>query len=456
MGSVKEDFKEHIEASLELLRDRCFSLIRLLRETWPLLLLLVIIAGMVIWLAKPAPPRHVVIASGVNGSSADLFAKEYAEFFRQHGIFLEILPTSGSRENIARLLDQKNSIHVAFVQGGLLKPEEAKELLSLGSIGYDPLWFFHRGPISKEFNGVEALKTNKVAIGPPGSGTNALTRHIMKLNGISVGPNILEIPFIDAAGAIQRGEIDGMIIVDSLDALVRTLLYSPAVHLVQFTRVPAYTKQLHFIEAVQIPMGSIDMAKNLPPEDVQTIATTLNLLIGKNLHPAIQMLFMQAMTKVNGRESFFSQAKEFPSYKDPAVPESEIAQRYYQNGPPFLMRYLPFWLAEFIDRMSILLMPLIAFAYPIISSMPNFRRQRILKRLQQQYGKLKFLESEIINNYEPVRRDEYIQRLDVLERDVVSLKVPQSFAENYFQLRSNIDFVRGILNRLETDQKKTH
>lgn len=115
-----------------------------------------------------------------------------------------------------------------------------------------------------------------------------------------------------------------------------------------------------------------------------------------------------------------------------------------------MMHYMPFWLAEFINRMFVMLMPLIALAYPIIRSMPNFRRQRILNRLRQHYGKLKFLENDIANHYEASRRDEYIDRLDKLERDVISLKVPHSFAENYFQLRSNIDFVRDKLSQRDS------
>jgi hypothetical protein len=113
---------------------------------------------------------------------------------------------------------------------------------------------------------------------------------------------------------------------------------------------------------------------------------------------------MQAMEEVNGREGFFSNAREFPSYKDPTVPESEVAVRYAKHGSPWVMRYLPFWLAEFIDRMFIMLMPLIAFTYPIIR----------------------------------------------LERDVILLKVPHSFAENYFQLRSNIVFVRDKLRQRDS------
>jgi hypothetical protein len=81
--------------------------------------------------------------------------------------------------------------------------------------------------------------------------------------------------------------------------------------------------------------------------------------------------------------------------------------------------------------------------------MPNFRQQRMLKRLQQYYGKLKFLESEVFRHYEPTHRDDYFQRLDELERDVIAHKVPHSLVENYFELRSSIDFVRQKLIQLE-------
>ncbi len=455
MGQIKEEFKEHIEASLEYLRDRWVSLKNIGRETWPLLILVLFAVCLAIWLARPAPPKQVSIATGAVGGSVQVFAAEYKKFFRRHGITLEIITTGGSCDNVSLLLDKKSGIKSAFIQGGILKPEQAKDLLSLGSIAYEPLWFFHRGRLEGDA-AVKALRTHKFAIGPPDGGTNVLGRHFLRLNNVPVEPNILQIPLSDAADALVAGKIDGMLVVDSLDSpLVQMLLHAPEIYVSNFNRAQAYERQLPFIEIVQLPMGSIDIEKNLPSKDIKLIATTVSLIVSNDLHPAIQMLFMQAAAEVNGRETFFSAAKEFPSFKDPTVRESEIAQRFYKHGPPFLMRYLPFWLAEFIDRMFVILMPLIAFAYPIVSSMPNFRRQRVLKHLQQQYGKLKFMENEIANNYDTTRHNEYVQRLDELERDVISLRVPHGFAENYFELRSNIDFVRSILNRLKADAANT-
>jgi len=447
----KDHIKEHLEASQEVFRERYTSLVQVLRALWPLLLLLALAAGIAIWLAKPAPPGTVAFATGPEGSALEIFGRQYEAFFRRHGITLQIIPSSGSRENISRLRDPKDPVQAGFVEGGLLKPEGAAGLLSLGSIAYHPVWFFHYGPLSQEHMTGEIFKTERINIGPPGSGSNAVGHHILRLNGLPAGPNILEYGLMEGVNALQRGEIDGVLIVDSLDGPdVQTLLHSPDIQLLGAPRAKAYVKQGHFMEVVQLPTGSIDLARHIPPQDLELVAVTVSLLVAKDLHPAIQMLFMQAAAEVNGRESFFSEAKEFPSYKDPTVPESEVAQRYHKSGPPVLMRYMPFWLAEFIDRIFIMLMPLFVFAYPLIRSMPNFRRQRTLKRLQQYYGKLKFLESEIFNHYQPTSRDDYFRRLDELEREVIALVVPRSFAENYFELRSSIDFVRRKLSQLET------
>jgi TRAP-type uncharacterized transport system substrate-binding protein len=449
MGSIKEDFRETIDASLELLRDQGTATTRFFREAWPLVLLLVIALTLVIWFAKPAPPRRVIIATGSTGASVHTFAKHYADFFRRHGITLQLVSTGGSGDNIALLIDPRKPVHAAFVQGGIIQPEQTKGLLSLGSIAYEPLWFFYRGTLDRGAKSLKPLKKQKVSIGPPESGSNTLARQIMMLNGLSPGPNILEMPFLAAAEALQRGEIKGMMIVDSVDGpLVQDLLRTPGITLGHYVRAAAYTKRLHFLEAIELPTGSIDLSRNIPPNNVTLVATTVSLIVREDLHPAIQMLFMQAAAEVNGRESFFAHDKEFPSCKDPTVRESEIARRFHKNGPPFLMRYLPFWLAEFVDRMFVIFMPLIAFAYPVISAMPNFRRQRALKRLRQHYGKLKFLENEMLNHYDPGKQDEYLERLGSLEKSAMALRVPKSLFENYYELRSNINFVREWLNRL--------
>ena len=165
------------------------------------------------------------------------------------------------------------------------------------------------------------------------------------------------------------------------------------------------------------------------------------------MHPAIQMLFMQAAQEINGKESYFARRGEFPSYKDPTVPESKVANRFHKKGPPFLMAYLPFWLAEFMDRMFLLLLHFFAFAYPIIKVLPEYRLKPARKRIDKTYGKLKFFEQELSQSYDPARHDEYGRRLDAMERGALELKFPKSLASDYYNLRKNIDFVRSRLGR---------
>ena len=167
-----------------------------------------------------------------------------------------------------------------------------------------------------------------------------------------------------------------MFLVDGLESAdVQTLLKDPEIRLANFRRAAAYTRLLPFIEKLEVPMGGFDLVRNFPPQDTQLIATTTNLLIDDRMHPAIQMLFMQAAQEINGKESYFARRGEFPSFKDPTVPESKVAVRFHQKGPPFLMDYLPFWLAEFIDRMFFLLLPFFAFAYPVIKVIPRVSSQ---------------------------------------------------------------------------------
>ncbi|MFM7011826.1 MAG: TRAP transporter substrate-binding protein, partial [Betaproteobacteria bacterium] len=163
------------------------------------------------------------------------------------------------------------------------------------------------------------------------------------------------------------------------------------------------------------------------------------------LHPAIQLLFLQAAVKINGDRSFFSKYGEFPSYKDSVIPESDIAKSFYQKGAPTLLEYVPFWLAEFLDRLLILILPLFAFGYPIIKSMPSYRLNRARARINDVYIDLKRFEKELRDNFDFDLVDEYMNRIVELDDRAATLRVPRSVVSDYFSLRSSIDLVRTMI-----------
>ncbi len=418
------------------------------RQVWPLFILLLAGIGIVIWLAKPAPPRHVVMASG-KGGSYKVLAQKYVEFFRKNGITLELSPTHGAKENLARLKDRRDPLYAAFVQGGIIQPGETSGLLSLGSVDYEPVWFFYRGIDAIENDkDIRRILKMKIAIGPEGSGTHAQALHILALNGIAPTSVLFTMPNPEAVQALKRGEIDAVFFVDGFESPeVQALLKDPTIRLANFRRAAAYTRLLPFIERLEVPMGGFDLVRNFPPQDLQLIATTTNLLIDDRMHPAIQMLFLQAAQEINGKKSYFARSGEFPSHKDPTVPESRVAIRFHQKGPPFLMDYLPFWLAEFVDRMFFLLVPFFAFAYPVIKAMPAYRLKTAKRRIDKVYGELRSFERELSQSYDPARHDEYVQLLNTMDSKALSMELPKSLGGDYYNLRRDIDFLRSRLGR---------
>ena len=66
---------------------------------------------------------------------------------------------------------------------------------------------------------------------------------------------------------------------------------------------------------------------------------------------AFQQLFVQAARKIHGGAGWLGPADQFPSPQNTQFPLASEAERYYRSGPPLLQRYLPFWLANLIDRM---------------------------------------------------------------------------------------------------------
>ncbi|MCX5829372.1 MAG: TRAP transporter substrate-binding protein [Deltaproteobacteria bacterium] len=448
MVSFKEKLQGYAGSIHETVVWELKSWQKFVREMWPLLLLLLAALGLAIWFAKPAPPNRVFMASGMGGSYLAL-AKKYVEYFREHGVTLELVPTHGAQENLARLKDRQDPVQVAFVQGGLVKPGDTSGILSLGSVEYEPVWFFlRRGVTAESDEDIQRILKMRIAIGSEGSGTHAQAMHILKLNGVAPTSTLLTIPNQEAVQALQRGEIDAVLLTDGLEsANIQTLIKDPEIRLANFRRADAYTRLLPFFEELKVPKGGFDLVRNFPPQDTQLLATTTELLIDDRMHHAIQMLFMMAAQEINGKESYFAHRGEFPSFKDPIVPESKVAVHFHQKGPPFLMNYMPFWLAEFIDRMFFMLLPFFAFAYPVLRVMSRYRFKRVKTRINKVYGELKYFEQELSQSYDPARHDEYIRRLNAMERETLEMKFPKTPAGDYYSLRTNIDFVRSRLTR---------
>jgi len=432
------------------------KLMRRLRETSPrdllavgLPALLVLVAGF--WFAaqfiKPAPPERLVISTGSDGGAYQHFAARYRPILERYGINLVERSSAGSSENLKRLLDAREDVDLAFVQGGAGMVREDVPLLSLGSLYYEPLWIFYRG--APGLDRLEQLAGKRIAIGVAGSGTNLLAREMLDAHGMGGGKvTMLPLSGLAAVGALEGGEVDAVFVVGAPhSAAVWLLLHSEGVALFSFAQAEAYTRRFPYLARLSLPQGVIDFERNIPSRDMVLVSPMATLVAREDTHPALLDLLLHAMTEVHSEPGIFQKTGEFPSARQIDYPLSPRAERYYKSGPPFLQRYLPFWVANFIDRAFVLLVPVVALLFPLIKITPPLYTWRVRSRIYRWYGELKFLEYEAERDPHGRTPQQWDEALDRIEDAVNRIATPLAFADQLYTLRLHISLVRQNLER---------
>ena len=411
---------------------------------WVLVLFVALIAGL-LWAAiaalRPLPERSLTMATGPAGSAYAVFGERYRAILARQGVTLRLVATAGSFDNAARLRDPHSGVSAGFVQSGTTSAEESPQLQSLGSVFYEPLWYFCRcEPRGLAFH--EGLGSH-LSIGPAGSASRALALRLMQLNGIDPGRLRLEgYPPEEAADALLHGQLDAAIISTAWDSpAVRKLLADPSIGIAGFPRADAYVALLPFLSKIVLPMGVANLAQNRPPQDVLLIAPKANLVVRGDLHPALQYLLIDAAQRIHGGPGVFNAAGAFPAAEAYDLPLSEEAHQMYRSGPGFLRRHLPFWLAELVQRLLLIAIPLVGLLYPIVRFVPQAWRWHRERRIYRMYRELGRLESELRSRPSESRRAELMAQLDELAHRAAQLRLPDSFSAMCYDLKSNIQFV---------------
>ncbi len=435
-----------IKAGLLSLRD-------LFATAWWIFLIVGIGFVVAYQFVQPAPPKRIVITTGGESGAYYQFAQRYAAILARDGITLEVKSSAGSLENLDRL--KADEAQVGFVQGGVMPPKEDPDaeddsgLLSLGSLFYEPVWVFYRG--ERDLTRLTDLRGKRIAIGQEGSGVRQLAQQLLAANEIEAGEQLVPLSGLSAAEELQQGRIDAAFIIASESApVVQVLLRSPGIRLMSFAQSGAYQRRFPFLTKLTFPQGVADLVRDFPPNDIKVLAPTANLIVRDDLHPALQSLLLQAASEVHGKSGFFQDAGEFPSYKDQMLPLSPDAARYFKSGPSFLQRYLPFWLAVLVDRLIVLLLPVVALLIPLLKVAPAIYTWRVRSKVFRCYGELKFLEDDLKNHFDSAKLAEYRSRLDALEDEAVQLHVPLGFTDLVYTLREHVNLVRGILDKQES------
>ncbi len=343
---------------------------------------------------NPAPPDTITIATGQPGGAYLLFAERYQAVLAREKITLNILETAGSVENLQLLENAPDSVDIAFVQGGIASAAGNPGLVSLASLYYEPLWVFYRG--AETLTRLTQLQSKRVAAGKPGSGTHAVAMMLLEDNRLQINPaEILSVGGQEAAEALISGRADAAFFVASVQSpRVQQLLRQQDIHLMSFERADAYTRLHHSLSRITLPEGTIDLQENIPPRNTLLLAATANLVVRDDFHSSLVDLLLQAAEEVHGAGSLFDEPGYFPNDQNLIFPLNDRARHYFKHGPSFLQRYLPFWTANLLDRMKVMLIPLLTLLIPLIKIMPPTYRWQARKKVYRWYRELKDLDYE--------------------------------------------------------------
>ncbi len=394
------------------------------------------------WFFSSAPPSRLVISAGPVGSSLYHYAERYQAILKQSGVDLIIIPSDGSIENYRNLTQKTNRVDIGFVQSGIVSNSNFESLVSLGAIGYEPIYIFYRSPVA--LNLISDFKGKRIEVGERGSGTRKFSHLLLSNNDILPGgpSTLLEIKPDEGAQDLISGKIDvAFMMGDSVTTdTMHNLLRDPSVRLYNFTQAEAYIKRFIYLHKVVYPMGGIDFGKNIPSHDVTLIGPVVEIIAKKRLHPALSDLILEAATKVHSNPGLIKSRNEFPTPLENDIAVSADAKRFYKSGQGIFYKILPFWVASLVDRIIVLILPLVVIFPSVIRGIPAFFQWRIRRRIYRWYRELLNIEEKVIKE-PPAQLTEIYADLDRIENEA-NKNVPVSFAESFYILREHIDFVR--------------
>jgi len=402
-----------------------------------------LIAVSAVWLGGTPPPRKIVLATGQPGGVYDSFGHEYQKRLRAQGLNVELVNTAGSVDNFRRIIGGKAD--VAFAQSGTYQvvgdPEH--KVSGLAAIYYEPLWIFTRRGIRIEDK--MPVRSGSVAIGPKGSGTEAVAKAIIAEQGYDItSPAIVNLTSAEARRGLIEGKLDvAFFVISYRDPGIMELMRRKDLQLTSFRREAAYTRKFRGLTPLRVPEGLLDLKDNIPPENITLLSPSAMLVAREDINPRVVEQVLKVAQAVHSPGSLIDPPLKFPTLEGMDVPVNEAAETYLTSGESFLSRNLPYRALRWVLLLKLLLLPLVAIWVPLLRIAPmvaSWRRQRWLKRY---YDRLRKLEDKLATARWPNELREGINDLEALraEVQVVARKLPLQQQQDVYHWRLHVSLI---------------
>lgn len=404
-----------------------------------LILIAIVILGsvLVIHFTHVLPPTNTTIAAGQPQSSTRNMAEFYQKYFSEHQLKLNISVVDGSEEGLARLDSKQSEVNAGFYLAGHVNAKHDANIYSLGLVQGAPIWLLYRGKEIAD-NPFVALNGKKIAIGLSGTVTNSMFK---LLAGDIVGESIpkydlQELTYADARIQLASGKIDAMFAINPIEeGFLKFLTDNPDVHIYSFKLADAIVNRHPNLQKLIVPRGAFNMAKVEPKEDITLLSTSFNLLVQKDVHPAIQWAFLMAAKQYSRQQKeLFSNTTKFPIDSDAdLVPLSPVAERYYEGGIPQVFGSFPIWLANLIDQFWMRAL-IILLIYPIAINLIRFRSFTSTKIKDDSFAYLRYLNIQSLEAKSPEELELIIAQIEELIKKVNTLWGSDQDSKDFIEL----------------------
>jgi len=416
---------------------------------------LIVVALLGAWFLLSTIPRRIVLATDASDGMYHPLAQRYAEILARDGVTVEERATGGAADNARLLLDPGSGVDVAFIHGGVVPAAERGKLVMLASLYFEPLWVFYRGPDT--LTRLDELRYKRIAVGTPGHGLRSFVEPLLAANNVT-GFNSRLVPLVnrEALHALQNGQVDAALLIGPVPTpAVWEALHDSSLKLMSFARADAYPRRFRHVTRLTLPPGTIDFGLRIPEQEVRLIATESMLVARDGLPPAIVNLLLEAARDLHSEQGYFEAAGEFPNTAPVDLPVSGDAERHFRFGPSLLHRHLPFFVATYVERLIILLVPLLVVLVPLANLLPQLLRWRVRSRIYRWYGELALLERDVGARTGTPPIEQWLADLDRIEQAAGRIRTPASFASEAYTLREHIGLVRrAVMAKAQTVNAK--
>ena len=393
----------------------------------------------------PAPPSTVTIGTAFKGASYDYYGKRYRERFARANVKLELRETAGALENLKLLLDPNSGVQIGFMNGGVSNGPLAPGLLSLGLVYYQPYWIFYTS--TEPIDHLSQLKGKRIAVGPQGSATRFSAETVLGRGGIT-SETATFLPFAGekAVAALNEDKVDVVWFIGAPDATgVQSMLRNPRVKLMAFPMAEALSRIYPDLVRLVLPQGVVDLDKIIPPSDVPLIGSTTRILVRDDLHPQIIALLLKTMTEEHSGPGIFQRAGEFPNANDSEYPVASTAADYYRNGPSFLQRHLPIWLAVHAQRAIAAFVTILAIGIPVFNYLPKLYMWFVRENMSKLYRRIRTIEKGLQTELTISQVMDSQSDLEKIDKAASILHVPMRHSALLLGIKVHINLIRTRL-----------